>query len=96
MYTSVLDSTPMAADTILNFQHGIDKIDLHLIDIDASTDGRQSFHFLETGGFSGQAGDLIYNAETGVLSGDMGGDGEPDFWIILANKPQLSVGDFLL
>ena len=96
VFAKVMDSTPTAPDTILDFQHGIDKIDLHLIDIDATTAGLQPFHFLETGAFAGHAGDLIYNADTGLLSGDVDGDGKADFQIMLANKVVLSAGDLVL
>jgi hypothetical protein len=96
VFAKVMDSTPTAPDTILDFQHGIDKIDLHLIDIDATTAGLQPFHFLETGAFAGHAGDLIYNADTGLLSGDVDGDGKADFQIMLANKAVLSAGDLVL
>ena len=96
VYTSVRDSTPSAADTITDFEHGIDRIDLSQIDISASQAGRQGFHFGATNGSSITAGDLIYNAATGVLSGYVDGDGVADFQITLANKPALSAGDFVL
>ena len=96
VYTAVLDSTAAAADTITDFEHGIDKIDLSQIDINASQAGRQGFHFGATTTGAITAGDLVYDAATGVLSGYVDGDAVPDFQIILANKAALSAGDFVL
>ena len=96
VYTAVTDSTKSAADTITDFEHGIDKIDLSGIDLDSSQGGRQGFHFLPTGAFSGAAGDLVYNAASGVLAGDANGDGIADFQIVLANKAALSAVDLIL
>jgi len=96
VYTAVTDSTKAAADTITDFEHGIGKIDLSGIDLDSSQAGRQGFHFLTTGAFAGTAGDLVYNAASGVLAGDANGDGIADFQIVLANKATLSAGDLVL
>ena len=95
-YTSVLDPATAAADTIIDFEHGIDKIDLSQSDISASQAGRQGFHFGAANGSSVTVGDLVYNAATGVLSGYVDGDAIADFQIKLANKPTLSAGDFML
>ena len=62
----------------------------------ASQAGRQGFHFGAVNGSSVAAGDLVYNAATGVLSGYVDGDAIADFQIKLANKPTLSAGDFIL
>jgi len=96
VFTTVADSTASAHDTITDFEHGFDKIDLSQIDIDASQLGRQGFHFGATRPPAITAGDLVYNAATGVLSGYTNGDNTEDFHIILANKPLLSVEDFVL
>ena len=96
VYTSVRDSAPSAADTITDFEHGIDKIDLSQIDFSASQTGRQGFHFGAANGSSITAGDLVYNAATGVLLGYVDSDAIADFQITLTNKPALSAGDFVL
>ena len=96
VYASVRDSTAAAADTITDFEHGIDKIDLSQIDIDDGQPGRQGFHFGAATVGSITAGDLVYNADTGVLYGYTNGDASADFQIILGNKAVLSAADFLL
>ena len=93
VYTSVLDSTLTASDTIMDFQNGIDVIDLSQIDANTQVSGDQSFTFI-TGAFTNVAGQLHY--VNGVVSGDVDGDGVADFQITLANKPLLNAGDFVL
>ena len=55
----------------------------------------QGFHFGATTAGSVTAGDLVYDAATGVLSGYVDGDSIADFQIILGNKAALSAGDFV-
>jgi len=93
VFRSVADSTSGAPDTITDFQHGIDKIDLSHIDIDESWQG---FRFVEASNSARTAGDLVYDAATGVLSGYVYDDDTADFQIILANMPVLSAADFVL
>lgn len=79
-------------DVILDFARG-DRIDLSGMDADPATPGDQSFHIID-GGFSGTAGEL--RVRTGLIQGDVDGDGRPDFGIVLENDALPGTGDFLL
>lgn len=77
VYREVSDSTPKAADTLMDFQTGLDKIDLtgitHL----------SGLNFVNA--FTGQAGDAVvsYNqaSNAGSLQVDFSGHGVADFLI---------------
>jgi len=91
----VADSTKNAADTITDFSG--DKIDLSAIDLDPIASGMQKFLFNNTGAFKGRPGDLIYDAVNHWVLGDVNGDRDPDFKIVMANNPtSMSSGDFIL
>ena len=94
VFTALNDTPVNAGDTITDFERGIDKIDLHLIDANSSSAGDQAFTFIGANAFGGHAGELNY--VNGVLSGDVNGDRVVDFQITLANKAVLSAGDFVL
>ncbi len=84
-------------DTIADFEVGQDKIDFSVIDADTTRVNDQAFHFIGEGGFTKQqVGELRYVRSTGVLSGDINGDGEADFEVCLVNKAALTAGDFIL
>jgi len=90
----VTDSTPDAPDVITDFQLGLDKIDLSLIDANTTANNDQSFTFIASAAFTGVAGQLTYIS--GLLSGDVNGDGIADFQISLTNNPALSASDLVL
>ena len=94
VFTALTDSTVAASDTILDFEHGVDKIDLSQIDAISTTAGEQSFQFIDTNVFTRHAGELNYM--NGVVSGDVDGDGLADFRIVIGNKSPLSAVDFVL
>ncbi len=94
VFTALTDSTVAASDTILDFEHGVDKIDLSQIDAISTTAGEQSFQFIDTNVFTRHAGELNYM--NGVVSGDVNGDGLADFRIVIGNKSPLSAVDFVL
>ena len=94
VYNSVMDSTLTKSDTITDFQHGVDRIDLSGIDANVNQSGDQSFTFIGSNVFHMVAGELNYI--NGVLSGDVNGDGSPDFRILLKNAPSLSGADLVL
>ncbi|WP_150291411.1 cadherin domain-containing protein [Sphingobium estronivorans] len=52
IYTNVQQSTPLVMDQIMDFQSGIDKIDLSGIDANTTTGGNQAFTFIGDLGFS--------------------------------------------
>lgn len=100
IYNSVAESSaePGQSDLIVDFRHDEgDRIDLRLVDADATMDGRQKFHFVGDGPFEA-AGDLRFE-RTGrglVLYGDTDGDGAEDFVIQIGNAPSIERGDFIL
>jgi len=57
----------------------IDVIDLSTIDADTTWSGNQSFTYIGGNAFSGEAGEL--NFRSGIISGDVNGDGYADFQI---------------
>ena len=90
-------------DVILDFEVGLDLIDLRSIDADTIAEGDQAFHWIGDGEFSGEgaasAGELrAYRHEFGwFVEGDTDGDGLADFFLDVGTPPEseLSFGDFL-
>jgi Ca2+-binding RTX toxin-like protein len=66
-FRSTEDSPPGAPDIISDFAHGVDRIDLRLIDANANVSGDQAFFFIGSHNFSGKAGELHFVDH--VLSG---------------------------
>ena len=85
-------------DTISDFAHGVDRVDLSAIDADQGAAGDQAFAFIGTGAFSGTAGELRYTSEAGssYLAADVDGDGKGDLLIAFEGVEALSAGDFVL
>jgi Ca2+-binding RTX toxin-like protein len=93
-FNSTDDSTPSASDTIIDFRHKFDRIDLHLIDASTRASGDQAFSFIDDHGFTGKAGELHFVDH--VLSGDVNGDKVADFSIHLDDVSSLTHTDFFL
>jgi Ca2+-binding RTX toxin-like protein len=83
-----------ARDAIFDFARGADRLDLRAIDADGLHAGNQAFDFVGAGGFSGDAGELRFQA--GILSGDLNGDRAADFEIALTGIAALAASDMLL
>lgn len=95
VYKSTLESGKGAlADTITDFKHGVDKIDLHLIDADTTTTGDQAFKLVAA--FTSHAGELVWDKTNHILTGDVNGDGVADFQINLTGVSTLTAVDFIL
>jgi len=102
-YRSTSDSTAAGTDSILDFQSGVDKIDLHFIDADTAAAGDQAFHWIGSTAFTGagaaSAGELraFENAGNWFVEGDTDGNGVADL-VIQLTAPAAPVvqGDFLL
>lgn len=77
-----------ARDRISDFTFDEDQIDLRAIDPD--------FSFISGAFTAGGGAELRYQAATGLLQGDVDGDGLVDFAIELLNKPAMPTGAFLL
>lgn len=91
------DGKKQAADQLVDFVSGVDRIDLSGIDADAGIAGDQAFSWLGAGAFSNQAGQLRAQTIGSQLHifGDVNGDGRADLHIV-ANSPQILVSDFIL
>jgi len=76
-------------DTIVDFQHGVDKIDLGWWVSDMGGGG--NFHFLGAGSFQHHAGDARF--ANGLFQLDVNGDGQADLSIALTGT--LTASDFV-
>lgn len=102
-FNLISESKGAAFDTITDFAHLTDQIDLSAIDANTLLADDQAFSFIGTAAFGHVAGEvrLIIGAtgETRII-GDVNGDGKTDFDIHLAPLGGLAVGitgaDFLL
>ncbi len=91
-------------DTILDFRHLTDDIDLRLIDANTALAGNQAFSFVGSAPFTGARGQLHYQkfnppgaaGDATIVSGDVNGDKIADFSIQLKGLITLSAGDFIL
>ena len=75
-------------DTIIDFQHGVDKIDLGWWVSDMAA---AAFHFLGAGSFQHHAGDARFS--NGLFQLDVNGDGQADLSIALTGT--LTASDFV-
>lgn len=83
------------ADEIRDFSRGQgDKIDLSGIDADTHTAGNQAFTYVGAQPLSGTAGELRY--QTGIVSGDVNGDGVADLELRIVNNAVLGADAFIL
>jgi len=81
-------------DTITDFQHRTDTIDLAKLDANVLGAGNQVFQFIGSARFSGTAGELRY--ADGLVCGDVDGDRGAELQIKLANAATLGAADFEL
>ena len=106
VYSDITDSRagPAARDFINGFTHGIDRIDLSLIDANSrTTDINEAFTFIGNRPFSGtwstSAGELNYASYGGnwnIVSADVDGDGRADFQIFVNLTHWMTGTDFIL
>jgi Ca2+-binding RTX toxin-like protein len=98
-YDAVSDSAAGAEDQILDFQSGVDKIDLSRIDADANSAGNQAFTWIGGNTFHGVAGELRAFQSGGewIVQGDTNGDGIADLVINVTTQGAvpLAQGDFM-
>ena len=87
-YNSAADAgRPESSDVITDFRSGGDHLDVHAF--------MAGGHFVGSGPLvAGGGAQISYDAATGILSGDVNGDGTVDFNITMANHVALVAGDF--
>jgi hypothetical protein len=95
--TFVFDTAKEAhGDTIRDFVHGTDRIDLTGIDANSTVSGNQAFTFIGTERFHKVAGELhTYRLSDGntYVSADTNGDGAAEFAIKVLGNHVFSAGD---
>ncbi|MGO4704341.1 hypothetical protein AB4072_01010 [Microvirga sp. 2MCAF38] len=101
IFKSIKDSTVDASgrDTIYDFSRKQgDKIDLRSIDANTKVKGNQAFKLIGKKDFSEKAGELRYEKIKGgvYVHGDVDGDGQADFSILLKSISSLVKSDFFL
>jgi serralysin len=82
-------------DVIYDF-NGLNYLDLSTIDANSRVSGNQAFSYIGDRSFTGVAGQLSYDDESGMLRMDVNGDKAADGSIYLANEFDLSRVDFFL
>ncbi|MFD0669490.1 M10 family metallopeptidase C-terminal domain-containing protein, partial [Ramlibacter sp. MAHUQ-53] len=95
VFNTVADSPATAPDVITGFVSGLDRIDL--VAIDAVSGGADdAFTWINAGPFTNTAGQLRYDAATFRLQGDVNGDGNADFVVVLSGVASVAAGDLML
>lgn len=89
IYNAAADAgRPESSDVIMDFRSGQDKLDLHAFMAGGT--------FIGSGAFvAGSGAQVRYDVGSGILSGDVNGDGTSDFSITLANHSVLLATDFI-
>jgi Ca2+-binding RTX toxin-like protein len=77
----------LGADRIADFEQGEDRIDLSALSPTA---------FIGKDAFSLTAGEVRYVKGTGILSGDVNGDGAADWEVLILNRPAVAATDLIL
>ena len=97
-FNSLADSAPGSQrDHIIDFAKGTERIDLAGIDAKQGVSGNQAFHVI-TGAFTGHKGEL-HSLNVGAnsrVAGDVDGDKQADFSILVENVHNLHAVDFVL
>jgi Ca2+-binding RTX toxin-like protein len=92
------ESTKGAPDTITDFTHGADKMDLSVIDANNKVSGNNAFTFLDQHAFTGHAGELRVDhtdSTKTVVQADVNGDKVIDFQVTLTGHVDLTTSDFI-
>lgn len=98
IFNDTIDSPAQLPDVITDFSTGDrDRITLHRMDADTGLAGNQDFHLI-AGDFTGVAGELRIQLQGAdlLVSGDVSGDGQADFVVVLQNCQQVTSDDFIL
>ncbi len=87
-YDLAADSLAASRDEILDFQSGVDKIDLSRIDANSGAVGNQAFSWIGSNAFTNVAGQLRAFQSGGqwIVEGDTDGDGNADLVISVSTQ----------
>jgi len=88
--------TTSTRDRIFAFDPLEDLINLAPMDANAVLAGNQAFVWIGAAAFGNVAGQLRYTQATGIVEGDVTGNGLADFQIQIVNRPELTADSFLL
>ena len=96
-YDAISESLLATPDRILDFQRGIDRIDVSGVDANLGLAGNQSFAWIGAAGFSaaGQLG-YAYSGGNTIISGNVGGTLAADFRIVISGLITPTASDFFL
>jgi Ca2+-binding RTX toxin-like protein len=97
-YTLVSNSTAAARDWVMDFVKGTDKINLNMMDADATTAGNQNFYFAGPGMLAVDPGNVwMTELLTGtMIRGDVTGDFAADFEIFVYGAYGMTAADVIL
>jgi Ca2+-binding RTX toxin-like protein len=95
VYARAADSNGKQHDTIVDFKHNQDRIDLGALHPDTKND---KFTFIDDGKFDKHAGELHVVHKQGItmVEADLDGNGKADLQIELTGNIHLDKGDFIL
>ena len=98
IFSRSADSPFKAGDKIMDFQQGIDLIDVSAIHANRSNPTDTAFTFIGTDFFHGTAGEIRYFVEGSFtyVRADQNGDAIADFSLVLEGRYELSQKDFVL
>jgi len=96
-FNAPAQSAPSGRDSVADFEAG-DFIDLLNIDAAEGVAGNQAFEFIGSALFTGQAGELRFfvEGENSFIAGDVNGDANADFEIIVIGVTTFAATDFIL
>ena len=87
-------STNGSSESITDFNSAVDLLIFTDVDADIGQSGNQSFTYIATNGFTGRAGELRFDGQ--LLSGDVDGDGNADFTLLLIGINELTASSLLV
>ncbi len=93
VFSTLSDSPTTGMDRVLDFQLGIDQLNLQAIDANTLVAGDQAFSYIGSAGFSFTPGELRFADWT--LSGDVNGDGVADFAVKLVGVDTFNPGNVI-
>lgn len=99
VFRVAVDSGPGNFDVITDFLRGVDRIDLSVLDANATTAGQQDFQFIGAAAFSANAtGQLryVFDGSKLMLYGSTDADADAEFEVQVMGATALGLGDLVL